>query len=315
MDIPQKENQKNKMNNQPPENNMPKNDSEKTENVFQSAKKSRISNWTSWTILGVVVLVVAGAIWWNWGGNKEVDVKTNLGQFKVCQQNSDCVAVPDGCCGCGGGGKNIAINKKFEEEYSKKIQNECNNTGCISVISNDPSCSGIPVCDENKCDLAVPTDDSNISTLCGPEPPATCSANTRLTCLNGKWECGTEEKVDTSSWTTYSNQKIKFKYPKEWTFNSENIFKDSNGNTIMSLSSASTDVLGISFCEANSDNSRCESIKAIINAPIIIDWQSDNQAVGEDYTTQVEKVFITLHIINNKTKQIFRTIMSTVNIP
>lgn len=54
------------MNNQLPENSTLQDGLEKTENVFQFVKKSRISNWASWLVLGAVVLIAGGTVWWRW---------------------------------------------------------------------------------------------------------------------------------------------------------------------------------------------------------------------------------------------------------
>lgn len=39
---------------------------------------NKLKYWQSWLILGVAVLVVGGAIWWNWNRNADVGVETNV---------------------------------------------------------------------------------------------------------------------------------------------------------------------------------------------------------------------------------------------
>ena len=43
---------------------MPQDGSEKTKNVFQSAKKFKIPNWIIWVVLAVMVLIAGGAVWY-----------------------------------------------------------------------------------------------------------------------------------------------------------------------------------------------------------------------------------------------------------
>ena len=152
------------MDNQLPENNAPQGGSEKPENVFQSVKKPKIPKWVNWVVLGVVVLFVGGVVWQEWQSPISTPIANNpINSRDACQQNSDCVVVQNGCCGCNGGGKNIVINKGFLEKYNNKIEKECKDTGCVAVISEDPSCrkTTIPVCNNNKCELAVKKEETN----------------------------------------------------------------------------------------------------------------------------------------------------------
>ena len=72
----------------------------------------------------------------------------------ACQVDSDCVLVPDDCCGCTGGGKQRALPKKGKAGFERARQARCADTMCPAVMSQDPSCAATSaVCKEGKCTL------------------------------------------------------------------------------------------------------------------------------------------------------------------
>jgi hypothetical protein len=71
-----------------------------------------------------------------------------------CHEDTDCVLVTDGCCGCNAGGKQRAIPKNARDAYEKKRQGMCKKTMCPQLMSEDPSCVGRAVCKEKMCALA-----------------------------------------------------------------------------------------------------------------------------------------------------------------
>jgi hypothetical protein len=72
----------------------------------------------------------------------------------ACQVDSDCVLVPDDCCGCTGGGKQRALPKKDKAGFERARQARCADTLCPAVMSQDPSCAATSaVCKEGKCTL------------------------------------------------------------------------------------------------------------------------------------------------------------------
>lgn len=76
------------------------------------------------------------------------------GAAVACQVDSDCVLVPDDCCGCTGGGKQRALPKKDKAGYERARQARCAGTLCAAVMSQDPTCAATSaVCKEGKCTL------------------------------------------------------------------------------------------------------------------------------------------------------------------
>ncbi len=71
----------------------------------------------------------------------------------VCKLDADCVKVDSGCCGCNAGGNASSINKIYENIWKNKISNDCKEISCPAVMSNDPSCSGVLKCINNKCTI------------------------------------------------------------------------------------------------------------------------------------------------------------------
>lgn len=70
-----------------------------------------------------------------------------------CQNDNDCVAVKEDCCGCRQGGKQKAINKHEANNYMNELNAQCGDMACIQMISNDPSCGADPICLDGKCAL------------------------------------------------------------------------------------------------------------------------------------------------------------------
>jgi len=75
--------------------------------------------------------------------------------FYSYTQDSDCIKVKGGCCGCSAGGTATAINKNFEKEWQDKLTDECIRLQikCLAVMSNHPSCFKDTKCVNNKCVL------------------------------------------------------------------------------------------------------------------------------------------------------------------
>ena len=74
--------------------------------------------------------------------------------FNLCEEDSDCIRVQNGCCECveGETGRATSINKEYEQRWSERISKDCGVVIC-SGDAHDPSCFKEPRCIENKCTL------------------------------------------------------------------------------------------------------------------------------------------------------------------
>jgi len=73
---------------------------------------------------------------------------------RECSKDTDCVVVPDGCCGCNEGGKQRALPARARASYEKRRKRTCRETMCTAMISQDASCAaGGAVCKEGTCKL------------------------------------------------------------------------------------------------------------------------------------------------------------------
>jgi len=72
---------------------------------------------------------------------------------KSCSEDSDCVRVNAGCCGCGAGGKVMAVHEDNADMWKEDIAKRCAGMMCPTVMSNDPSCSGTAKCINNVCKI------------------------------------------------------------------------------------------------------------------------------------------------------------------
>ncbi len=79
-----------------------------------------------------------------------------LDAWKICEKNSDCVETQPDCCGCSGGGIQIAINKEFIDLWEMKIKNACRDISCIAVYTCKP---GYPACVNNVCEYVEVSDE------------------------------------------------------------------------------------------------------------------------------------------------------------
>lgn len=66
-----------------------------------------------------------------------------------CVQDSDCISIRAGACGCSSGGSNTSINTKYKNEWEAKAGTAM----CVAMISNNPTCSMTPRCIASRCIL------------------------------------------------------------------------------------------------------------------------------------------------------------------
>ena len=72
-----------------------------------------------------------------------------------CNQNEDCIKVSNGCCNCNSGGSEIAINKKYLENWSHFENIVCVDRDCYQEISTHKSCFSKARCLNKICRLVV----------------------------------------------------------------------------------------------------------------------------------------------------------------
>jgi hypothetical protein len=73
-----------------------------------------------------------------------------------CAKDSDCVAVPDGCCACSQGGKQRSIPAREKDAHERARGKRCADVLCTQMISNDASCAQAPICAASRCQLGRP---------------------------------------------------------------------------------------------------------------------------------------------------------------
>ena len=94
------------------------------------------------------------------GPNDPEDLKkTNTSQIKLskqeCRRESACSIISESCCDCRWGGRNIAVTVKNKRAIQSSRLEECKETVCPAVISNDKSCKvNKAVCKNSICELA-----------------------------------------------------------------------------------------------------------------------------------------------------------------
>ncbi|MEA2088610.1 MAG: hypothetical protein U9O55_02090 [Patescibacteria group bacterium] len=70
--------------------------------------------------------------------------------WKICNQNSDCVETQLRCCGCESGGIQTGINKKYLKYWNDVLEKKCKNIGCISLFNCK---NGEAICENSKCEF------------------------------------------------------------------------------------------------------------------------------------------------------------------
>lgn len=110
------------------------------------------------------------------------------------------------------------------------------------------------------------------------------------------------EKLDV--WKEFKTTDFVFTYPFNWIATSDVLpttLKDDSGNPVVSIGLFDPALVGITFCGANPDNQRCEGP---------IDWMDNSEAVATLIKNKVG-ITITLHLVTEKNKEIFRHIISS----
>ncbi len=208
------------------------------------------------------IIFGGGYIIWEYSktqNNKNV-TKEPLNEWRICNQDSDCMETQADCCGCSNGGEQIGINRKYLKSWEDALKDKCQDIGCITLFSCK---EGGVVCEDNKCEFKTeletctqnvaldflndkqgndPCDrscefDSDCKLECGCEcisKDEECeytgiecempSPDYGCQCVNQKCEYNyIGIKIDTSNWQTYRNEEFgfEFKFPKEVIFKEE----------------------------------------------------------------------------------------------
>ena len=118
---------------------------------------------------------------------------------------------------------------------------------------------------------------------------------------------------DTSSWKTYRNEQhgFEFRYPTDWSVEADT-FKNIKGQVVISISSANSANIGISYCGAQSiskiPDKRCEFL-SVGGGGIEIDWGFNNTVVAS-FDVSTSAYFLTFYKDFVK-KEIIQQILST----
>lgn len=68
-----------------------------------------------------------------------------------CHADADCVLVPDGCCGCANGGKQVPALAREQKKLVAAQHAQCKDVMCTMMVSNDPTCGKRVGCIEGSC--------------------------------------------------------------------------------------------------------------------------------------------------------------------
>jgi len=96
-------------------------------------------------IIGLIILIVAYI---------QMNSATSLvskDRISQCTQDSDCILVNSGCCGCSYGGGKTAVNKYYIGYWNENLSISCKDISCPAVISTDMSCFSEAKCVNNIC--------------------------------------------------------------------------------------------------------------------------------------------------------------------
>ena len=90
-------------------------------------------------------------------------------ELSMCTTDSDCIAVDTSCCNCNYGGTKTVINQEYESYWNENYLANCEDVMCTAVISDDPSCFGIPKCIDNSCTLIYSVEETTPNSTEGIE--------------------------------------------------------------------------------------------------------------------------------------------------
>lgn len=75
--------------------------------------------------------------------------------FRGCAADDECMFVQNGCCSCGNGGEELAINKQHEQAFLAQFK--CNENFPCTLMARYPPCgSGKVSCKSGLCTYELP---------------------------------------------------------------------------------------------------------------------------------------------------------------
>ena len=69
----------------------------------------------------------------------------------LCEEDSECIIVKKDCCGCSSGGESFSINIDYEQYWTNKQSEECDQVICKMVYMCLPDMA--PACIEGSCKI------------------------------------------------------------------------------------------------------------------------------------------------------------------
>lgn len=141
--------------------------------LFENLVDGEIIQLNDGTYIGIIEIVVNEA---SEGPRFIVEIYLGLNESKfnprnidkrICQDDDECTIVPSYCCKCGKHNVDVAVNKKYEEDYISKLNTFCESHGPLCVKEEegeDWTCTAESKCINNKCTL-VSTTSKDIRTI------------------------------------------------------------------------------------------------------------------------------------------------------
>lgn len=120
-------------------------------------------------------------------------------------------------------------------------------------------------------------------------------------------------------WQTFQDRRytFQFEYPAKWSTEDQQgaggllMLRNEQKNEIITISEINLAVIGISYCGAYPQDSRCE-VFTTESGDAFIDWNVDGEAYAMlSAPNGTSGAGITLHKVNPETKTAFRKILST----
>ncbi|MBU1102375.1 hypothetical protein KJ853_01825 [Patescibacteria group bacterium] len=171
------------------------NDNEPVVPVEPSEPPKRRPVKIAFIIATVIIFVIAAGYGAYWYFNIYTPISPGItlalpDEWRICEADTDCVETQSSCCGCGSGGTQEGINKKYLDSWEEKIDKTCRDISCIALFNCK---QGETICQNRKCEFILADEISGIA-----------------------------------NWQTYRNEEYGFevKYPDSWKVVDQSFFQD-----------------------------------------------------------------------------------------